>query len=648
MKSERPPRWKSKSKFRIEAAVCLQSRPGRMVREFNDANNTTQLRKLLKILGQDLGLSHNPNTRKGGLIGLASMAIALGRDSQLYIDDLVKPILTSLVDQDSRVKYYACESLYNVVKVARGDVLPLFNGIFDALCKVVADPDQNVKNGADLIDRQLKDIVTESSSFDLVAFIPLLRERMYTRNPFARQFIVSWIALLDNVPDIDMIVFLPELLDGLFTILGDPTLEIRRLCETVLSEFLCKIIANPAKADFAAMVNILIAHSDSKKEEIVQFTAITWLKEFVNLAGSTSLLPFSAGLLTAILPCLADQPHFDRVILETGDGKSSRTGNLNIKEVAKALNYSLMQLVTMEEQQRDETSPIVERTPAPSSESTTIATDASSENPSSNTAAFDLSSIVEVLARELNKTDHNSTPTRLAVLRWIYHLHTKVPQKIGPHLEDALFPVLVKTLLDSSEEVAVLDLEVLAQVFTSTQTDASDSQLTTSSYFNKFMKALLKLFKTNLNTNLLEERGSFIIRQLCFLMNAEDIYKSLSQILLTYEDLRFAYIMVQSLNKILFSSSELFDLRSQLRDLRTDESCALFCCLYKTWCHSPVATISLCLLTKNYKHACDLLMLCGDLDITLEFLAEVDQLVQLIESPIFACKYFISLTDLDC
>ena len=41
----------------------------------------------------------------------------------------------------------------------------------------------------------LQDIVTESSSFDLIAFLPLLQERILTRNPFARQFIVSWVSV---------------------------------------------------------------------------------------------------------------------------------------------------------------------------------------------------------------------------------------------------------------------------------------------------------------------------------------------------------------------------------------------------------------------------------------------------------------------
>ena len=33
--------------------------------------------------------------------------------------ELVKPVLNCMDDTDSRVRFYACESLYNVTKVAR-------------------------------------------------------------------------------------------------------------------------------------------------------------------------------------------------------------------------------------------------------------------------------------------------------------------------------------------------------------------------------------------------------------------------------------------------------------------------------------------------------------------------------------------------
>lgn len=37
------------------------------------------------------------------------------------------------------------------------------------------------------------------------------------------------------------------------------------------------------------------------------------------------------------------------------------------------------------------------------------------------------------------------------------------------------------------------------------------------------------------------------------------------------------------------------------------ESQSLFCCLYRSWCHNPVTTVSLCFLTQNYRHAYDLI-----------------------------------------
>lgn len=45
-------------------------------------------------------------------------------------------MLACFADQDARVRYYACESMYNIAKVAKGEILPFFNDVFDALSKV--------------------------------------------------------------------------------------------------------------------------------------------------------------------------------------------------------------------------------------------------------------------------------------------------------------------------------------------------------------------------------------------------------------------------------------------------------------------------------------------------------------------------------
>lgn len=644
----------------------------KLVREFVAQNNSTQIRHVIQILASEFALSHHPHSRKGGLIGLAACSIALGKDSGLYLKELIEPVLSCFNDSDSRLRYYACEALYNIVKVARGAVLPHFNLLFDGLSKLAADPDPNVKSGSELLDRLLKDIVTESNKFDLVAFVPLLRERIYSNNQYARQFIISWIHVLESVPDIHLLDYLPEILDGLFQILGDNSKEIRRTCEVVLGEFLKEIKKTPSSVKFAEMANILVIHcqvADESKltNDLIQLTAMTWMREFIQLAGRV-VLPYSSGILTAVLPCLS---YDDR--------------KKNTKEAASSCNHSLMKLVTPEDDDDEEEEEVKsESTGSPTREVPKTESDggdmlnASQESVGFSNISFftpasadrpqvtlDLDGIVQVLDRHLHDSS-TGMMTRIAVLKWLYHLYIKTPRKMFRHT-DSLFPMLLKTLSDESDEVILKDLEVLAEIASSpagqtdqtgscdntdskielkvpdksgqnlhTGTRAMDSSPSTpsmNSYFYKFMINLLKRF--SLERKLLENRGAFIIRQLCLLLHAENIFHSMADILLKEEDLKFASTMVQTLNTILLTSAELFQLRNQLKDLRTSESCTLFCCLYRSWCHNPVATVSLCFLTQNYKHAYDLIQKFGDLEVTVDFLLEVDKLVQLIESPIF-------------
>lgn len=76
------------------------------------------------------------HARNGGLIGLAATAIALGQDFSKWLSSVIPRVLGCFGDPESRLRYYACESLYNIAKVCKGEILVHFNGIFDALSKV--------------------------------------------------------------------------------------------------------------------------------------------------------------------------------------------------------------------------------------------------------------------------------------------------------------------------------------------------------------------------------------------------------------------------------------------------------------------------------------------------------------------------------
>ncbi|XP_048746178.1 protein VAC14 homolog [Ostrea edulis] len=603
----------------------------RLVREFVISDDPAKIRRILKILGEDFALSNHSNARKGGSIGLAATAIGLGKESQHYVKELVHPVLASFHDADSRVRYYACEALYNIVKVCRGFVLPYFNEIFDGISKLTSDTDQNVKNGTELLDRLIKDIVTESPSFDLMAFMPLLRDRIYAKNHEARQFIVSWIAILDAVPDINMTVLLPEFLDGLFNVLGDSSPEIRKMCQDLLAEFLAGIKNSNAGVKFEGMANILIVHCNSD-DDLIQFTAMTWLREFIGQAGRT-MIQYTPGIINAVLPNL----------------QSASDKQRNVAEAAKVLNDALKDLVS-------------DIDDMPSSEE--VKDQVSGElregtiNNLASSSQLDVKGVISVLCQIL---EGGNFGTKIAALEWLSHMLTKVPKRTFQYV-DTFFPVLLQTLSDESEEVVLLDLEALAEISSnpaghhnkpasapspnksgsssspskSKPADHPENCTGLNEYFSKFMACLVELFKKDQQLLEPDERGYFIIRQLCQLLTAEDIFKSLSHIIVNEPDVWFACKIVQTLNTILLTSTELFELRTQLKNLDTQGSCALFCCLYKSWCHSPIATISLCYLTQNYHHASDLLLTFGDLEITVDFLKEIDKLVQLIESPIFA------------
>ena len=105
----------------------------------------------------------------------------------------------------------------------------------------------------------MKDIVTESTSFSIEAFIPLLRERLTVLNPYVRQFLVGWITVLDGTPDIHMVEWLPHLLDGLLNMLSDPNREIRQQADTALAEFLHEV-KTAAFVDYRRLTQILVRH----------------------------------------------------------------------------------------------------------------------------------------------------------------------------------------------------------------------------------------------------------------------------------------------------------------------------------------------------------------------------------------------------
>ncbi|KAK1374687.1 putative vacuole morphology and inheritance protein [Heracleum sosnowskyi] len=532
-----------------------------VVKQLTAVGDHDKVTAVINLLTNEFTYSPQANHRKGGLIGLAAATVGLTTEAAQHLEQIVPPVINSFSDQDSRVRYYACEALYNIAKVVRGDFIVFFNQIFDALCKLSADSDANVQSAAHLLDRLVKDIVTESDQFSIEEFIPLLRERMNVLNPYVRQFLVGWITVLDSVPDIDMLGFLPDFLDGLFNMLSDSSHEIRQQADSALSEFLQEIKNSPS-VDYGRMAEILVQRAASP-DEFTRLTAITWINEFVKLGGD-QLVPYYADILGAILPCIADKED-------------------KIRVVARETNEELRSM---------------EADPA---------------------EGFDVGAILSIARSQLSS---EWEATRIEALHWMSALLNRHRDEVLAFLND-VFDTLLKALSDPSDAVVLLVLEVHAVI-------AREPK-----HFRQLVVFLVHNFR--IDNSLLEKRGALIIRRLCVLLDAERVYREVSTILEGESDLDFASIMVQALNLILLTSTELSHLRDLLKkSLVNAAGKDLYLALYASWCHSPMAIISLCLLSQTYQHASSVIQSLVEEDINVKFLVQLDKLINLMETPIFA------------
>ncbi|KAI1721787.1 vacuolar 14 fab1-binding region domain-containing protein [Ditylenchus destructor] len=577
----------------------------KQVKELVKTGNHAELDKLIGVL-ESLTLTPNANTRKGGLIGLAATSIALGKNCGPYTSRLMEPVFCCFTDADSRVRYFACESLYNIVKICRSTALEKFTDLFDVLWKLASDTDQNVRSGSELLDRLVKEIVVGTQNFDLEFLMVLIRERIYNVNSSNRRFIISWLHTVLTVPVFSIATYIPEVVDGVFKALEDPAPAVRDATVAVLSELLHKLDPKvEEETNIGGIINVLIGYTGNSTEPIARETAITWLNQ-ICVYYQAKILPNLSSFLIAVLPFLDDT---------------------SLKAIE--LNKRLMELT------KSDTGNLVP-----------------------------VESTVEVLLVHLR---HANATCRVATLNWIRYLHSVHPNNMFNQM-DRFFPVLLELLSDSVDEVLMLDIMLITDICGQPKQNLDIKSLnladevnqelkTISPYLIKFNVSLLKMFKND--SRLVAERGIQIVRQVCLLLNPIDVYRSLALLLSSSvssdsnvsgqtrresvkcedwenSDMEFVARMVAMLNQILLTTCELFHLRQCLKNPEANDCVDLFERLYRCWCHQPICLISLCLLSQNYFHAVDLVHRLSEIDITVDLLTEIDHLVQLIESPILA------------
>ena len=695
----------------------------------DDSNETSaQITQLCDVLIADFACHEIANKRKGGLLGLAAMLVGVkagqkpawtdeqgvvenvpGASREISSHTLKRAgpvILAAFGDIDPRVRYYATEAMYNVVKTFRGELLVgdgsgndgSVNGgsylatLFNALCDLSADADADVQNAAHLLDRLVKDVVSEASggTNDSASLTEVLgtaianrcgitngvtsssRPNAHTQNgnsfndPYTRQFLIGWITSVDAMPDIDALQILPLFFDGLLKMLSDPNREIRQQADGALSVFLVEIKQellegdrgdNNSSVDLAALSKILEVHTRSL-DEFTRVTAVTWLREFVQIASNSvtrgnqlKTTPNRLAEMTAaVLPCLSHKEPKVRDVASKASGellaaavKEAGNDSVNLEALLSSLALCAGSVgsttVTVDEQSLGSAT----RAEALGGYQTLLNTapdrvralilgrDEDGDNGDNNKSKTSQTSpSFSAVLFNLASDDEVSTQRALDVLA-----------RLGSGNEgdfDVVARALVFEFYQEERRGNLLDENETSRTATTTGRNSDDSIVPSTTFPPSFLR----------------RRGSRTLRFLCACLGDAKVVKKFAEIVgegfLSGDDdnshgssrLSFATRFTDVLNVLVLTALECETLRKVLRDTAHDSNKepkdTLFKSLFPCWYHSPAATVGLCLLAGVDELAVFVTNeMCGDeTELSVDTLIRLDQLVHVLETPVFA------------
>ena len=198
-----------------------------------------RVRAILLLLSDDYVRSTNEDARKGGVVALAACAIGLkkatvGKREVMECRDLIlASVVHACQDHSQRVRYYATESLFNVTKVIPSLAVQHFFILFEILRSLYADVDLDVRSGAELLDKKLKEVIVgaiNSGSFSADACVPVFARFVYMRNKATKQLTLTWLQeFSEKLIGAPILEFLHLFLGGIFAMVSDPNTTIRQL-----------------------------------------------------------------------------------------------------------------------------------------------------------------------------------------------------------------------------------------------------------------------------------------------------------------------------------------------------------------------------------------------------------------------------------
>jgi len=733
----------------------------KVVRSLVIQDDYNKVRAILLLLSDDYVRSTNEDARKGGAVALAACAIGLKKANEKRRDviECRDLILASVVhacqDHSQRVRYYATESLFNVTKVIPSLAVQHFFILFEILRSLYADVDLDVRSGAELLDKKLKEVIVgaiNSGSFSADACVPVFARFVYMRNKATKQLTLTWLKeFSEKLVGAPILEFLHLFLGGIFQMVADPNAT-SQLALEFLQSVLPKLLDTneeafedaQQKVDFDKILQSLVLTMEHP-DPFVRKVAMYWMSRIVQAHMSSAFPSMNAlddpdeglspnelmkgerSLTAASISVRNALPHvLPGILLSIGDTHQSRAKDSFLPDqtthsLAEQANTCLQDAVRRDGQafiphlggfivalreELDSPGGLIARQP-PSIERRPYRMDVKADGSGiESTGWFRASDGVE-------ERDNALILSRLCALQWVVVLYEHVvPNSLKADYAGEFIDCIIYQLVDQPPGIIIVkSFEVLAKISNPAEGEEAYSLITTKSALDENASTAnvdlpsrqspmdddnanfaLEILNPSRRRLLSRDRSVFaslidlhskhqkllmdiskVIELMCTLQPAEFIFVSFAieldnfiitklnrrekllespevdtqtvkEELATFaKDLAFVSNFAQQLGIVFFAAPETEQLRTLLKDsigfkadtVGDERRARLFHILLYTFSHNIVATLGFCLWGGACLTASTFLQMVDPLDVSLMFYLEIDQLIDLIERPLF-------------
>ena len=583
---------------------------------------------------------------------------------------LIHPIISIFKELDSKIIVLYSNHLNNILRNKTKLILKYFNEIFEGLSYLKVHQDSEVRHCSKNLDDLLKETLTNAYKdmekndieFNVKDFLQGLFEKLRTNHPGVRLFVVSWITLIGNIPQLKLIKVLPDVLPWLFNKLGDKTKDVNECSEKFL-----KMVQNNIDKNYESYYNkcpdilekiigLIITNCMSTCEETRQF-AYEWLNMMlekynniliVYLKSSKNDLHNSLSnsasnqykVMNSSLPMNYKRgKNSDQIVINN----ITYTPNSSIPKppifvgpvmnIQNEMEFNYMRVIHSKYSQSGKTSDnIIKQIPHKlfANVLEMILTQKNEKKLSETNGS--LKSIIELIPVDTpgiditllgdvlrNTIDSKKELSFDLVLTWSELLFKKFQDKMfkdAPKFIDSF----TKRFPENNEKMLISIVDFLCSV-------AKNKEEYIEPVVNKVTEQFLE------NRTIFNAYGMKIIKMISEKLNVVLVYNYFSDSLSKIKDIDFISEMVLKLNFFLLSEASTKEVRSYLMKYKEEKT--FFEKIFKIWSYNPVASLFLCIVAEYFELCFNLILKFGDVKLDNDYHIQLSKIVQLIESSLF-------------